>query len=1353
MHASSLPRPRGLFGLVLLLAVFSVVAHTPAAAQTGLQFNGSSQYVTFGSAAGLNSANFTLECWFKRTGTGATTSTGTGGLLTAIPLVTKGRGEGETPANLNMNYFLGIRSDNVIAADFEEGSGPNHPIAGRTPIQLNLWYHAAVTYQASTGRFRLYLNGVIEKDTTLTAGITPASTSIQHAALATGLTSLGVAAGYFAGVMDEARIWNREKSQQAIQDSMLLEVTAGGGLLGRWGLNEGSGTTANNSVGGGANGTLTNGPTWVTGSPFALSYALRLGSGNAYVALGNPAALGLPEFTLECWFRRDGNGTTTSTGTGGVTALPLVTKGRSQEDGDVRDMNYFLGIRGADSVLVADFEEGATGASPGLNHPVIGTTPVTRGVWHHAAATYDGTTWRLYLDGEIDGLATVGQPPRWDSAQRAGLGTAFDTSGTASGYFNGTLDEVRVWNHARGVAGIDSTINERITTPRTGLVARWGLDEGAGTAVAGGAGTGVNGTLTGSGWTWPAPAPFNLTPEPPLPPAAPTGLSAAAVSFAQVHLSWTDASDNELHFEIERSTSGSGGPFAPLVTLPAGTTGHEDETVLAGAEYCYRVRATNANGESAWEGPACATTPAETGHALAFGGTDGYVTFGDPAALDLFQFTVECWFRRDGAGITTSTGTGGVTDALPLVTKGRGEAEGSTVDMNYFLGIRDSDDVVFADFEEGAAGSSPGLNHPVVGVTPIVEGVWYHAAATYDGTAWTLYLNGNVEATLTVGQPPQGGSIQHAALGTGLNSTGVPAGYLLGAIDEARVWDHARSQQEIQDAINLQLTSAETGLKARWGLNEGAGTRVHGSAGTTVNGTVTGSNWSWTDGAPFDLAINHSPDAPALVAPADLATGVSHDPQLRVGVTDPDTDSLTVRFYGRPYGAGSGADFSIVVLPDAQNYSASLSGGTPATFRAQADWIVAHRESLNVAYVAEVGDIVNNADVLGQWDNAANAMYALEDTALTHLPHGIPYGVTVGNHDQWPYATSTPDTTTKSYNLKFGSTHFAGRPYYGGHYGTNSDDHFSLFSGGGLDFICISIEYGVTTNASVLGWADSLLKAHPARQGILVHHNLVGTGEQAAWQGGAQTLYDALKDNPNLFLMLCGHVSGEGKRMDVSAGDTVHTLLADYQDRPHGGDGWLRVLEFSPATNQIRVKTFSPVLDSLETDSNSQFTLAHAMGAPFELIGTVAGVPSGSQADVTWPGLADTTEYEWYATVSDAIGTTPGPFWRFTTGAGSAGVDESLPARLALGPNRPNPFVSATRFDYALPASGHVRFSLYDVRGRRVVTLVDATQAAGPHTLRWEGRDAAGGVLPSGAYFARLEFAGRSQVRKVVLVR
>ena len=54
-------------------------------------------------------------------------------------------------------------------------------------------------------------------------------------------------------------------------------------------------------------------------------------------------------------------------------------------------------------MLAADFEEGATGAMPGLNHPIIGATPIVR-PWYHAAVTYDGTTLQLYLNGVPDGL-------------------------------------------------------------------------------------------------------------------------------------------------------------------------------------------------------------------------------------------------------------------------------------------------------------------------------------------------------------------------------------------------------------------------------------------------------------------------------------------------------------------------------------------------------------------------------------------------------------------------------------------------------------------------------------------------------------------------------------------------------------------------------------------------------------------------------------------------------------------------------------------------------------------------------------------------------------------------------------
>lgn len=44
--------------------------------------------------------------------------------------------------------------------------------------------------------------------------------------------------------------------------------------------------------------------------------------------------------------------------------------------------------------------------------------------------------------------------------------------------------------------------------------------------------------------------------------------------------------------------------------------------------------------------------------------------------------------------------------------------------------------------------------------------------------------------------------------------------------------------------------------------------------------------------------------------------------------------------------------------------------------------------------------------------------------------------------------------------------------------------------------------------------------------------------------------------------------------------NTVHTLLADYQARTNGGNGWLRILEFVPPENKINVKTYSPWLDA-----------------------------------------------------------------------------------------------------------------------------------------------------------------------------
>ncbi|HEX6790179.1 MAG TPA: LamG-like jellyroll fold domain-containing protein [Candidatus Krumholzibacteria bacterium] len=1435
-----------------LIAVCAIAGAGIVHAQSGVQFDGTNDYITFGTASGLGASTFTLELWFYRSGTGATVSTGTGG-VTAIPLITKGRGEGDG-SNLDMNFFLGIRgSDNLLCADYEEGTGQtspglNHPAVGVTPIRNNTWYHAAATFDGTT--WRLYLNGNLETTLAVGASRLPQSVSIQHAGIATAMTSTGVAAGFFAGVIDEARVWNVARTTQEINDTMFAGLTSGTGLLGRWGLDENTGTTATNSVGGGVNGTLTNGPAWTTGSPFELANSLKLGSNTAaYVTFGDPAELDVAQFTIETWFRRDGAGASASTGSGGVTAIPLVTHGGAEQEVSNIDMNYYLGIRASDNVLCADFEEGAGGSSPSLNHPVAGTTPIATGAWYHAAATYDGTTWRLYLNGALEATLAVGQPVASASTQHAGLGVMLNSTGAAQGHFDGALDETRVWNYARTGAEIAADINAQINAAVPGLVARWALNEGAGTAVKGSAGTVVNGTIQASGWSWDAPAPFNA--GPPTPPAAPDNLVATATTFHRIDLTWVDNSNNETAFEIERSLDGV--VFSPLGSTTPNTTVYADKTAQTMTTYWYQVRATNNSGPSGWSNTASTTTPPETDHAIDFGGTNGYVTFGDPSQLDLAQFTVETWFRRDGAGVTANTGTGGA-QAIPLVTKGVGEAEASNVDMNYFLGIRGTDNVIIADFEEGPAGASPGQNHLVAGTTPITNGVWHHVAASYDGSTWNIYLDGVLEATLAVGQPVQSASIQHAALATAINSTGVNQGYFDGILDEVRIWNYARSLGQIRSAINAPIAIATPGLVARWSLNEGAANDVAGSAGTVVTGTIVNANWAWTtETAPYNIVVNDPPSV-ALDSPADNAVGVPLSPVLDVTVSDPEADSVTVSFYGRTQSPVDPTPFSLIILPDTQYYTSEQNGGQAAMMNSQMQWIVNNLDTRNIAWVDQVGDCTDHGDTYQvEWTRAVAATNLIENPLTTLLPEGVPYSITVGNHDQLPNGDATG--TTNYYNQYYGVSHFSGRDYYGGHYGSNNDNHYSLFSANGLDFIAISVEYDTSPDAAVLEWADSLLAAHPNRWGMVSAHNLCNAGLQASWSTQGSTTYTALRDNPNLFLMVCGHVPGEGRRSDTYQGRTVHTVMADYQGRTNGGNGFLRIMTFYPAENVIRVKTYSPWLGQYEADadSSSQFTLPVALTATtsWQLLGTTK-VASGEHATMAWPGLSAYGDYEWYAHVDDGNSNVDGPVWSFTTGSAApsialtrpnggesfvagivesiewnaaddfgvtsvdilvsrtgangayqtiasgepndglfdwtvtgpdcddafikvvahdaesnaafdisdasfsvatpTGVDDRVPSAFGLGMLSANPFSDTGVFDVALKHDARVKLTVYDVAGRRVTELVNDSMPAGRHEVRWNG-DSDRGRVASGVYFVRMEAAGLTFTKRVVLIR
>ncbi|MEW5766397.1 MAG: fibronectin type III domain-containing protein [bacterium] len=91
------------------------------------------------------------------------------------------------------------------------------------------------------------------------------------------------------------------------------------------------------------------------------------------------------------------------------------------------------------------------------------------------------------------------------------------------------------------------------------------------------------------------------------PPSPPTNLTATTVSSSQIRLNWTDSSDNEDVFVIERKAPGASS-YSEVTTVSANTEEWFDTGLAPNIQYCYRVKARNAVGDSNASNESCATT-------------------------------------------------------------------------------------------------------------------------------------------------------------------------------------------------------------------------------------------------------------------------------------------------------------------------------------------------------------------------------------------------------------------------------------------------------------------------------------------------------------------------------------------------------------------------------------------------------------------------------------------------------------------------------------------------------------------------------------------------------------------------
>lgn len=189
---------------------------------------------------------------------------------------------------------------------------------------------------------------------------------------------------------------------------------------------------------------------------------------NDYVSCGNPADFNMTNaLTVEAWVRRDVSGSLQE-----IVAKWIPTNGRASWN------------------LLFEFDQIGFAIDKTGNHvPNVDYTFIltpenyTDTDWHHVAGTYqfvtDGTSIiRLYVDGELRVSRNDAVGPIFQSPEEVKIG-AFGSGR----YFNGQMDDIRIWNVARTQAEIRDNMCLPLQGNEAGLVAYWNMNEGTGGVV------------------------------------------------------------------------------------------------------------------------------------------------------------------------------------------------------------------------------------------------------------------------------------------------------------------------------------------------------------------------------------------------------------------------------------------------------------------------------------------------------------------------------------------------------------------------------------------------------------------------------------------------------------------------------------------------------------------------------------------------------------------------------------------------------------------------------------------------------------------------------------------------------
>ncbi len=502
----------------------------------------------------------------------------------------------------------------------------------------------------------------------------------------------------------------------------------------------------NGTLGGGTAG---NAPVWIAGQ---VGGAYDFDGLNDFINISHHGSQNVKDsFSIEAWFKRDG----------GCTGNCLILMKQNASTGGEAQLRYDLEWLTGNGLLGMSLNTGSWGGA------VTSTAALSNDVWYHAIATYDGATARLYINGVLNNSAAKTGDVLQSTGGEIRIGSE---SAAASEFFNGTIDEVRIYNRTLTAAQINQLYLDGNTSKHPQTIVQQELTRGDIWSVA----IVANDNATDSG--------LNITNNVTIINTAPV-LNTQALTASNANnntqqnitisvTNVTDADDERVRNITDWRRNQTSIAF---LNIPFETNSSSLSTGDIRDYSQYGNNGTRGGGAS---GNAPLWVAGQVGGAYDFDGINDFINISHHGSQNVKdQLTIEAWFRRDG----------GCTGNCIIVLK-QNATGAASANLRYGLVSFSSSKDVSLELNTGTWGTAVNLT------APLADNTWYHVVATYNGSIARMYVNGVLNNTAAktgdVLQSTQG-MIQIGS------QTGQGAEYFNGTIDEVRIYNRTLTAAQI----------------------------------------------------------------------------------------------------------------------------------------------------------------------------------------------------------------------------------------------------------------------------------------------------------------------------------------------------------------------------------------------------------------------------------------------------------------------------------------------------------------------------------------------------------------------------